>query len=331
MNATKKVALVAAALAVLAGAIGRLPISGWSRPTVAEPLYIRGAVVEQENDPAKQLPISDVDVTAADNTAVSRVTSDSSGFFSLSLRPDVKPGTPISLKFRSSDHKPLDLTVVAGDEINIARMVPVRQEAQSRGGPVVSVTGISVRYSIETTNAVNVGSAVKTFQVMNAGNLPCAGKSPCSPGMRWKAAVGSATLDAGEGKEFRNARLSCIAGPCPFTAVESDNFSKGGRTISASIRNWSDTTTFLLEADVFRRQIADVIRQAFPVIIDQAMSFTLPASSEGASIEAKLDGSPIVFPIGPTPILSWANCSVRTGQDQARVFWCQLRPGYRFS
>ena len=329
MNATKKVALVAAVLAVLAGAIGRLPISGWSRPTVAEPLYIRGAVVEQENDPAKQLPISDVDVTAADNAAVSRVTSDSSGFFSLSLRPDVKPGTPISLKFRSSDYKPLDLNVVAGDEINIARMVPVRQEAQNRG-PVVSVTGISVRYSIETTNAVNVGSAVKTFEVMNTGNLPCAGKPPCSPGMRWKAAVGSATLDAGEGKEFRNARLSCIAGPCPFTTIESDNFSKGGRTISASVRDWSDTTTFLLEADVFRRQIADVIRQAFPVIIDQAMNFTLPAPAEGASIDAKLDGTPIVFPLGPTPILSWANCSVRTGQDQARVFWCQLKPGYRF-
>ncbi len=49
MNVTKKVALVAAVLAVLAGAIGRLPISGWSRPTVAEPLYIRGAVVEQES------------------------------------------------------------------------------------------------------------------------------------------------------------------------------------------------------------------------------------------------------------------------------------------
>jgi hypothetical protein len=149
--------------------------------------------------------------------------------------------------------------------------------------------------------------------------------------MRWKAAVGSATLDAGEGKEFRNARLSCIAGPCPFTTVESDNFSKGGRTISASVRNWSDTTTFLLEGDVFRRQVADVIRQAFPVIIDQAMNFTLPASAEGASIEAKVDGSPIVFPIGPTPTLSWANCSVRTGQDQARVFWCEIRPGFRFS
>jgi hypothetical protein len=124
--------------------------------------------------------------------------------------------------------------------------------------------------------------------------------------------------------------LSCIAGPCPFTAIESDGFSKGGRAISASVRNWSDTTTFLLEADVFRRQVGDAIRQAYPVIIDQAMNFTLPASAEGASIEAKIDGSAIVFPLGPTPILSWANCSVRTGQDQARLFWCALKPGYRF-
>lgn len=330
MNVTKKVALAAAGLAVLAAAVARLPVSGWSRPIITQPLFIRGAVIEQETDPAKQLPISDVEITADGNTAVSRATSDSSGFFSLTLRPDVKPGTPISLKFRNSDYTTLDLNVVAGDEINIARMVPVRQEAQSRG-PVVSVTGISVRYSIETTTAANIGSTVKTFAVANTGNVPCAGKPPCSPGMRWKAAVASATLDAGEGKEFRNARLSCIAGPCPFTSVESDNFSKGGRTISASVRNWSDTTTFLLEGDVFRRQVGDVIRQAFPVIIDQAMKFTLPATGEGASVEAKLDGSPIVFPLGPTPILSWASCSVRTGQDQARVFWCQLKPGYRFS
>jgi hypothetical protein len=148
--------------------------------------------------------------------------------------------------------------------------------------------------------------------------------------LKWKAAIGSATLDAGPGKEFRNARLSCIAGPCPFTSIESDDFSKGGRTISASVRNWSDTTTFLLEADVFRSQVTDTIRQAYPVIIDQAMNFTLPASAEGPSIEAKIDGSAIVFPLGPTPVLSWANCSVRTTQDQARLYWCALKPGYRF-
>jgi len=329
MNVTKKVALTAAGLAVLAAAIAKLPISGWSRPNVVAAVSIRGAVVEQDTDPAKQLPISDVEITADDNLAISRSTSDSSGFFSLALRPDIKPGTPISLKFRNSDYKPLDLKVIAGDEVNIAHMVPIRREVQ-KGGPEVSVSGISVRYSMETTTAVTVGSGVKTFEVMNTGNVPCAGKPPCSPGMRWKAAIGSATLDAGEGKEFRNARLSCIAGPCPFTIIEADNFSKGGRTISASVLNWSDTTTFLLEAEVFRRQVADVIRQSYPVIIDQAMNFTLPASAEGASIDAKLDGSAIVFPLGPTPILSWANCSVRTGQDQARVFWCELKPGYRF-
>jgi hypothetical protein len=329
MSVTKKVALAAAAVAVAAVAIGRLPISGWSRPKVSQPMFIRGAIIQQDTDPAKQLPISDVEVTADNNLAVSGTSSDNSGFFSLSLRPDIRPGTPVLLKFRNTDFKPLDLQVTAGDQIYVAHMASARQEAPSRG-PDVSVTGVSVRYSVETTAAVNVGSAVKTFEIVNAGNVPCEGKPPCSPGMQWKAAIGSATLDAGEGKEFRNARLSCIAGPCPFTTIESDNFSKGGRAINASIRNWSDTTTFLLEADVFRRQVADVIRQSYPVIINQAMNFTLPPSAEGPSIEAKIDGSAIVFPLGPTPTLSWANCSVRTTQDQARLFWCELKPGYRF-
>ena len=329
MNVTKKVALAAAALAVLAVAIGRLAISGWSRPNVVAPLSIRGAIVEQDADPAKQLPISDVEVTAANNLGVSAATSDSSGFFSLALRPEVAPGTPIVLKFRNADYKPLDLRASAGDEIYIARLSPTRAEAPARG-PQVSVTGVSVRYSIQTTTAVNVGSAVKTFEIVNKGNVPCDRRQPCSPGMQWKAAIGSATLDAGEGKEFRNARLSCIAGPCPFTSVEIDNFSKGGRVISAAVRNWSDTTTFLLQADVFRRQVVDAIRQSYPVVIDQAMNFTLPPSAEGPSIEAKIDGSAIVFPLGPTPILSWASCSVRTGQDQARLFWCELKSGYRF-
>lgn len=329
MTVTKKVALAAAILAVGAVAIGRLPISGWSRPNVSQPTFIRGAIIQQDTDPAKQLPISDVEVTADNNLVVSGTSSDNSGFFSLSLRPEITPGTPILLKFRNSDFKPLDLQVTASDQIYVAHMAPVHQEAPSHG-PEVSVSGVSVRYSLETTTAVNVGSAVKTFEIVNTGNVPCEGRPPCSPGMQWKAAIGSATLDAGEGKEFRNARLSCIAGPCPFTTIESDNFSKGGRTISASIRNWSDTTTFLLEAEVFRRQVADVIRQSYPVIINQAMNFTLPPSAEGPSIEAKIDGSAIVFPLGPTPILSWANCSVRSTQDQARLFWCELKSGYRF-
>lgn len=329
MNVTKKVALAAAALAVIAALIAKLPISGGSGPSIREGLSIRGAVVQGDSDATKQLPISGVDISADGNVAASATTSDSSGFFNLSLRPELRPGTRIVLKLRNSDYKPLDLNVDAGDQLYVAHMTPVRTEAQSRG-PVVTVTGISVRYSIEATTAVNTGSAVKTFQVVNKGNVPCDGRPPCSPGMQWKAAIGSANLDAGEGKEFRNARLSCIAGPCPFTNIETDNFSRGGRAIGASVRNWSDTTTFLLEADVYRRQISDTIRRAYPVTIDQALNFTLPPAAEGPSLEAQIDGSAIVFPLGPTPVLSWADCSVRTSQDQARIFWCALKPGFRF-
>jgi hypothetical protein len=329
MSVTKKVALAAAALAVIAVLIGSLPFSGFSRPASPATISIRGAVVQQDADPGKQLPISDVEVSADGELTASSATSDSMGFFNLSLRPGVGPGTPIILKFRSSDFKPLDLKIAANSQIYIAHMVPIRREEQARG-PVVTVSGVSVRYSLQSTTAVNIGSAVKTFQVVNKGNVPCHGRVPCSPDMLWKAAIGSATLDASDNREFRNARLSCIAGPCPFTAIQNDNFSRGGRSISASVLNWSDTTTFLLEADVYRRQVTDAIRQSYPVIIDQAINFTLPPSAEGPSLEAQIDGSAIVFPLGPTPVLSWADCSVRMSEDQARVFWCELKPGYRF-
>ena len=188
MNVTKKVALAAAALAVLAVAIARLPISGWSRPNVSVPPTIRGAIVQQDTDPTKQLPISDVEVTADNNIAISGANSDSSGFFSLALRPDVMPGTPIVLKFRSPDYKPLDLKVSANDEIYVAHLEPIRAETPNRG-PEVSVSSVSVRYSISTATAVNVGSAVKTFEVVNKGNVPCEGRLPRSPGTEWKAAV----------------------------------------------------------------------------------------------------------------------------------------------
>ena len=52
--------------------------------------------------------------------------------------------------------------------------------------------------------------------------------------------MGSASMDAGEGNEFRNARTSCIAGPCPFTKIEDEDFAQNGRTINVSARNWSD-------------------------------------------------------------------------------------------
>jgi hypothetical protein len=119
---------------------------------------------------------------------------------------------------------------------------------------------------MKATTALNVGSAVKTFEVMNSGNVPCNGRDPCSPDGKWKAAIGSTSLDAGPGNEFRNARASCIAGPCPFTKIEADDLQRGGRSIQVFVRNWSDTATFLLEAEVFHPMVSDIVRESYPVI-----------------------------------------------------------------
>jgi hypothetical protein len=94
--------------------------------------------------------------------------------------------------------------------------------------------------------------------------------------------------------------LTCIAGPCPFTRVDTDGFSVGGHDIEVLIRNGPDTTTFVLQAEVFRTQVGDIVRESAPVIFGRAMNFTLPAKAEGPSIEAEMNGSRIVFPLRPT-------------------------------
>jgi hypothetical protein len=189
---------------------------------------------------------------------------------------------------------------------------------------------VFVRYSSNSVTDVNVGSAVRTFQVANTGNVPCRGQHPFSPDGEWKAAIAGVSLEAGTGNVFRNARASCIAGPCPFTKIESDNFSREGSTISVSARDWSDTATFLVEAEVYHPMVNDLVRQSYPVIFGQALNFTLPASAQGVSIEADINSLTVVFPLGPDLYLSWAQCSARITPDQTRVYRCELRPGYRF-
>ena len=148
----------------------------------------------------------------------------------------------------------------------------------------MKISNVVARYSINTTTKVNVGSAVKTFQVINTGNVPCKGSSPCSPDGRWKAAIGSASIDAGRGNEFHNARAACIAGPCPFASIEDNhsNLSSDGRTFQASALNWSDTTTFVLEAEVFKSVVSDVRRQSYPVILDRALDIHVAGGRGGS-------------------------------------------------
>jgi hypothetical protein len=137
-------------------------------------------------------------------------------------------------------------------------------------------------------------------------------------------------MEAGDQQQFENARVSCIAGPCPFTRIESGAILHPGRKITVSVLDWSDTTTFLVEAEVTRSMPSDAIRQAYPAIYGRAMSFTLPAAAEGPSVEADLGGADIVFPLGPDLLLSWADCSLQVGTDQTKLYRCDLKPGYEF-
>jgi hypothetical protein len=298
--------------------------------TRRKPVVLKGAVLRQDADPNKQLPLSDVQITAINVLGSGHAESDSSGFFSLTLPTGLRRRQAVLLQFRRKDYKPLDWDDFISDKDYIARMTPLHQETVAESHSDVALTNPRIRYTVKATTEADIGSAVRTFQVVNAGNKPCQNQPPCAPGGKWKAAISSLSLDAGEGNEFRNPRVSCIAGPCPFTKIETENFSQERRRFNVSVRNWSDTTTYLVEAEVVHPMTSNLVRETYPVIFGRALNFSLPPSAEGPSIEADVAGEPIVFPLGPDLYLRWADCHASLDRDQSRNYRCELKPGYQF-
>jgi len=324
----------ALALLVLAGVVA---IHGFQAPVRT----LRGTVLVYDRYAYGQSPIANVEISAEGNVLKGDARSDFSGFFSVRLRPGVSAGQRIVLRFRHLGYEPLDVDETIADRLYIARMKPRRTPAE----PDVAIKNLVIRYSVEATTATNIGNAVKVFEVRNTGNTPCEGKSPCSPDGTWpdgswKATVDSVSLDAGDGNEFRNARVSCLAGPCPFTKIQADHFSAGGRTIGVSVLAWSDTVTFVLQAEVFRLEIGDAIRTRRPVVLGRALHFSLPQNAQGPSILAELNraelnqaesnGELIVFPLSSRPRLSWADCEMQVEKSHATNYRCELKPGYAF-
>jgi len=295
-----------------------------------QPVTLTGAVLQQDHDPNKQLPLADVQITAINALGSGHAVSNSSGLFSLTLPMGLRRRQQVLLQFRHKDYQPLDLNDYIGDKVYIARMVPLRHEADAPSRSASAVSNVRIRYSVKATTEANIGTAVRTFQVVNEGNMACNKRPPCSPDGKWKATIGTFSVDAGEGNEFRNARVSCIAGPCPFTRVEQESLSPDRRHFGVSARNWSDTTTFLLEAEVVHPMTSDMVRETYPVIFGRALNFSLPASAEGPSIEAEINSEAIVFPLGPDLILRWAKCHSRVDNDQSKTYRCELVPGYQF-
>lgn len=295
-----------------------------------KPVVLRGAVLREDSDPNKQLPLPGVEITASNGLGSAHAQSNAQGFFTLTLPKGLRRRQPVLLQFRLKDYKPLDWNDFISDKLYVARMLPLHQETVAETHSDISVANPRIRYTVKTTAEADIGSAVRAFDVVNVGNTPCANRPPCAPSGKWKATVRSFFLDAGEGNEFRNTRVSCIAGPCPFTKIESETFSEDRRRFIVTVRNWSDTTTFLVEAEVVHPMTSNLVRETYPVIFGRALNFSLPPAAEGPSIEADVAGEGIVFPLGPDLFLRWANCQVATDKDQSRDFRCELKPGYRF-
>lgn len=326
MTRAHKIEVWIAAVVVPIVAVAAFVIIRWQKQ---KPVTLRGAVIVQDADPRNQLPIGGVLISANEWPATDSKT-DSSGFFALTLPKAIRRGRPIILHFRHPQYRPLDQKDYVGNQLYIVHLAPLDNKPVPADQPKVKLSNVRVRYTEKTKSEFNVGSAVKTFEVPNKGNTPCRKQHPCSPDGKWKAALGSATLDAGVGNQFRSPRASCIAGPCPFTRIESNHMSQGGQILTLTVRDWSDTATFLLEAEVFRPMVSQREHWSYPAIFGEGMSFTLPTTAESVSMEADVDGQTIIFPLGPTLQLSWANCDSGTNPDEGTSYRCTLKPGYRF-
>ncbi len=298
---------------------------------------LQGAVIRSDKDAYKEVPLNDAIVVASHGTVSATAHSDASGYFRIHFPDVIWPGETIALSVHHPGYHTQDIDLRMEFHSTTRRLIVVAmkpteiQENTASGAPAKVVSNIRVRYTENFPQEENVGSAARTFQVVNQGNVACHHQGPCSPDGTWKAATATVKLDAGTGNEFRDVRASCIAGPCPFTRIDTRGFQHGGRTIVATALDWSDTATFLLEAEVFHTSIDSRVNESYPVVFDRSLNFTLPASQEGVSIEAEIDGTPMVFPLGPDIYLDWAICDSRTTKgSNSTVYQCSLRPGYRF-
>ncbi|MBV8072570.1 MAG: hypothetical protein JO270_21890 [Acidobacteriaceae bacterium] len=304
-------------------------VTTFERPH-AQPVSLEGAVIRQDFDPRARTPIPFVNISATTGTTSEQFKTDSSGFFRIRIRPKQNSGS-VALRFEAPGYRPLAIAVPTSTSTFVAQMQPVSTAArieQSSASETI-IRDVRVRYSMRTTATADVGTLAKTFVIFNNGGVPCRDKMPCSPDHKWRAERGSASYDAGAANAFRDVRASCVAGPCPFTRIQSE-LAKEARVLNVSALSWFGTATFLVEAEVTHQMISDMIRESYPFIFGDSMSFTLPATGTGPSVEADLDKTDIVFPLGPDVVLPWADCNVRVDADKSKLYRCTVKPGYQF-
>ncbi len=333
----KRIALWVAVAAVAATVL-ILSLHPWRSRLIT----IQGAVIRRTPtaaDTRGESPVAGVLVTASQGSVSISTYSDASGYFKIVFPQVVWPGQTVNLNLSAPNYRPLHLRLrmtsrAVAKRLIVAALQPLASQTMAPvpGKPDSLVSNIRIRYTVNSKRMENVGSAVKTFQVVNQGNVPCKGRKPCSPDGEWKAASKTVTMDAGVGNAFHDVRVTCIAGPCPFTRIDPDGGEPDERKVTVTATDWSDTATFLFEAAVYQAISTSNVREIYPTIFDRNLNFTLPPTQEGVSIEAEINGVPILFPLGPDIYLDWADCNERIDRNSGNsiVYACALKPGYKF-
>ena len=193
------------------------------RPPI-KPVSITGVVLIHDTDPKKQLPVPNARIMLDGRRCHSGNEVRHFGPISHHAPAWNRTGGERDAQSDACRVRAIRNDASSQGEIYVVRLTPVAREPAPRPNrPVLPLKDVRLRYTVKSTTTRNISSAAQPFEIVNTGNVPCDHHGPCSPDGKWKATISSVSLDAGEGNEFRNARLSCIAGPCPFTRVESDN------------------------------------------------------------------------------------------------------------
>src|SRR5271156_4447561 len=119
MTRTHKIEIWIASLVAILLTAGIVVAIGWQRPVT-----LRGAVLVQDSDPRKQLPIGGVTISAGD-LAASDAPTDSSGLFVLKLRKPIRRGHAIKLDFSHPQYLPLDLDEYVTNQLYVVHLVPL--------------------------------------------------------------------------------------------------------------------------------------------------------------------------------------------------------------
>ena len=123
----------------------------------SRPIQLRGAIIKQDDDPIKQSPIMDVEISEANGLATTSTKSNFTGFFTLPLIRGVSQNQSVTLRFLHPDYVPLELTELVSDKLIVVHLVPIRRDTEEEpvptDHPAITVANVRIRYSTEVHHA----------------------------------------------------------------------------------------------------------------------------------------------------------------------------------